>query len=255
MDIWLIAVISFFTSMLSGMLGLGGAVLLIPAYLYIPELFGLTAPDIKVISGMTSLQVFFSSIAGLLIHKKKGAANNKLILTLGVPIVVSSFAGAFVSGYLNGNIIILVFAFLAVLGAVLLITGKEAADENKVDFNFAGAVLIAVFTGFFGGIAGAPGAFILSPLLMTVLKVPTRITIGSTIGVVIMSSFAASAGKLATNQVDVNLTLIAIIFSIPGVIAGSLLSHRLKVKTLRTILALLVAAIGIEMWITIIFRN
>jgi uncharacterized protein len=253
----IIGVIAFLTSVVSGLLGLGGAILLIPAYLYLPQIFGAEPLSVKGITGMTSVQVFAASLTGMLMHRRKGAVNLKLIITMGLPILLASFTGAALSAYISAAVILAVFAFLAVVGAAMMVIRKEQFEDlnaEALQFNTMLAVVIALMVGFFGGIAGAPGAFILSPLMMTVLKIPTRITIGSTLGIVILSAGSASIGKFITGQVPVDYTLIAVAASIPGVLFGSMFSHQLKAKTLRFILALLIAMVGLEMWYQIIFK-
>lgn len=256
MDLVLIGIIAFFTSLISGMLGLGGAVLLIPAYLYLPSLFGTKALDIKSISGMTSLQVFAAALLGMFFHSKKGAVDKKLVWTMGIPITVSAFFGALLSGKIAPDIIIGIFAVLAITGAFLMFTKKANDDETlskEIEYNIFGAVSISIGVGFFGGIVGAPGAFIIAPLMMTVLKIPTRITIGSTLGIVLLSAFSASLGKIAAGLVPWEATSVAILSSIPGVYLGTFMSHKLKAKTLRFALAILVAGVGVQMIYKILF--
>jgi len=255
-EYFIIGIISFLTSAVSGLLGLGGAILLIPAYLYLPQALGGVSIDVKMITGITSVQVFVSSLIGMLMHKRKGAVNSKLVITMGVPITAASFLGAAYSAFLSPAVIIAVFAVLAVTGAVLMILKKEP-DENsankEINFNLAVAIVIALSVGFFGGIAGAPGAFILSPIIMTVLKMPTRITIGSTLGIVLLSSASASAGKIITGMVPFEITAAAVAASIPGVVFGSYFSYYFKTRTLRYILAVLIAAVAVEMWYRLVF--
>lgn len=249
-DLLIIALIAFVTSIMSGMLGLGGAVLLIPAYLYLPSLFGIETIGVKMVSGMTSVQVFSASLMGLLLHQRKGTVNYEIVLKMGIPILLAAFLGAMYSSFVSNEVIIGVFAFMAMFGAVLMIFKKNNLPlntEGKLEFNTPLAIFIAIFVGFFGGIAGAPGAFILGPLMMTFLKIPTRITIASTLGIVLLSAGSASAGKLLTGQVPILLTITAVIASIPGVYLGSVFSYRLNVRTLRIILAILISAVGFEM--------
>jgi uncharacterized protein len=251
-----IALISFITSVVAGLLGLGGAVLLIPAYLYLPQMLGAAEIDVKLITGITSVQVFASSVTGMLMHRRKGAVNMKLVFTMGIPILFASFIGAAYSVYIQPDYILGIFALLAIIGAALMMVRKERyedANTEGIKFNAVLAAVLAIFVGFFGGIAGAPGAFILSPLMMTVLKIPTRITIGSTLGIVLISAGSASIGKFVTGQVPLDYTVAAVLASIPGVVFGSYFSHQLKAKTLRLILALLITAVGLEMWYKIIF--
>jgi uncharacterized protein len=250
----IIGSIAFLTSVLSGMLGLGGAVLLIPAYLYIPQLFGVDPIGVREITGITSVQVFASALTGMLMHRRKGMVNPKIVYTMGIPILAASFLGAAFSSVIRPDIIIGIFAFLAITGAVLMFVRYGDSDTELVKFNPPLAAVLAVFVGFFGGIAGAPGAFVLSPLMMTVLKIPVRITIGSTLGIVLISAASASFGKMITGQVPVDLTAVAVAASLPGVIFGSIFSHQIKAKTLRIVLALLIAMVGLEMWYQIIFK-
>lgn len=254
-EYFLIGIISFTVSLISGMLGLGGAIMLIPAYLYLPSLFGLNELGIKNISGMTSLQVFSTSLFGMLMHRKKKAFNKSVVITIGIPIVISSFAGAYLSGLVNPNLIVSIFAFMATIGAALILFIKKAekeGNENSNDYNKFAAVLIGITVGFLGGMAGAPGAFLLSPLLMLVLRIPIRVTIGSTLGIVLLASLATSLGKITSGIVPFNLTLVAIMFSIPGVYLGSNLSHRFTTSALRWSLAFIIALMGLDMWFQIL---
>jgi uncharacterized protein len=251
----IIGLIAFITSVFSGMLGLGGAVLLIPAYLYIPQLLGLDPIGVREITGMTSVQVFASALTGMIMHRRKGAVNSKLVLTMGIPILIASFTGAAYSSVIKPEVIIGIFALLAMVGALMMFVRKGIYDETEeFKFNPVLAVVIALMVGFFGGIAGAPGAFILSPLMMTILKIPVRVTIGSTLGIVLLSAGSASIGKLVTGQVPLELTLLAVAVSVPGVIFGSIFSHQIKAKTLRVAIALLITMVGLEMWYQIIFK-
>ncbi len=245
----LIAGVAFTVSFLAGMFGLGGAVLLIPAFLYLPPLFGVQPLPTKSITGMTSAQVFASSLLGVLMHRRHGTVNRRLVMAIGIPITAASFVGAYFSSEVDPDVIITVFAVMAILGAALMTRKREPEQETAgpLQFNVPLAIAIALAVGIFGGMAGAPGAFILSPLMMTVLRIPTRITIASTLGIVVMSSLAATIGKLATHQVPLDATAVAVLAALPGSFLGSRLSYRLRARTLRIALAVIIGGVGINM--------
>ncbi|HLF15139.1 MAG TPA: sulfite exporter TauE/SafE family protein [Bacteroidota bacterium] len=244
-----IAVISMMLSFIASMLGLGGAVLLIPAYLYLPQHLGAEPLGIKTVSGMTSVQVLATSLLSVILHHRRGAVNRRIVLWMGLPIVLSSFLGAIYSRDANPQLIIIVFSLMAFVGSALVMLKREDLPDYspETDFQPFTAGTIALCVGFFAGLAGAPGAFILSPIMMTVLRVPTRLTIGSTLGIVLMASASTSAGKFLAGQVHPDLAAAAILGAIPGSFAGSALSHRLDVRTLRSILAVIIALVGITM--------
>lgn len=244
-----VAAIAFLTSAVAGMLGIGGAVLLIPAYLLIPPLLGLDQLTIREISGMTSVQIFVGSIFAFAVHRSKGMFDPKLFYTIGIPMMVASFAGAYASGRFSEQVIYGVFGAMAVTGAVLLGFKREAEEAHDFHLNVPLAIAIALGVGFFGGVVGAPGSFILAPLMMVVLKVPTRLTIGSTIAIVLITALSASVGKIATGQVPYLLAGVASIAAIPGAYLGSHLSHRMHAKALRYVLAVLISIVGVDMLI------
>jgi uncharacterized membrane protein YfcA len=254
-ELVLIASIAFVVSSVSGLLGLGGAVFLIPAYLYLPKLFGIAPLDVKSISGVTSVQVFATALLGTILHKRHGAVNKRLVLVMGIPIIIASFLGAMLSGGVSASAILGVFAAMAITGAAFMVTKKGERAETDADLSYSsvGAAGVAAGVGFFGGMVGAPGAFLLSPLMMSVLHIPTRITIGSTLGIVLLSALAASAGKITTGLVPLYPAIAAIIGSLPGVALGSMLSHRLRARTLRWALAVFIGAVGVQMGVRLIW--
>jgi len=254
MDLALVGVTAFAVSLVSGMLGLGGAVLLIPAYLYLPRLFGIPPLGMKSISGMTSLQVLASALLGMWTHKRYGSVDSRLALTMGVPITAASFAGAMLSAFVHPDVMVVAFACMAILGALLMaITGEPADTKGPLAYSAGVAVTIAIVVGVFGGMVGAPGAFLLSPLMMTVLKIPTRVAIGTTLGIVVLSALAASAGKIFTGQVPPVETTVAVMASLPGVYLGSRFSYRCPPRALRWVLAVVILGVGVEMWYQVLF--
>jgi len=249
MDLVVIAAIALFTSILSGFLGIGGAVLLIPAYHYLPPILGAQTIAVPYITGMTSAQVLASSIAGTIVHRRKGAVNKQLVLTMGIPITVTAFIGSLASGLISPHIILYVFGVMAIAGAALIVA-RPVHDEIEFPTQFSRptAIAIASGVGIFGGIVGAAGGFLLAPLMMVLLNIPVRMTIGSTMGIVVLSALATGVGKFITGQILPIETAVAVTASLPGVIAGSLASHRAHPFVLHLILAVLIALIGISMF-------
>ena len=255
MEYLILSLISFGVSVASGLLGIGGAVLLIPAYLAIPPLLGMQGPGMKSITGMTSVQVFAASVLGVALHHRKGNVDRSVVLSMGIPVTIASFAGALISGLVDEKVLMTVFAVMVAVSAGLLISNKGDDESTAWDagmLNIPGAVVLASLVGFFGGMVGAPGAFILAPLMMIVLGIPIRVTIASSLGIVLASSFAASIGKVLADQVVLLPTLAAISGALPGVALGARISGRLRGRTLRWVLAALTAGVGIHLWTRIV---
>jgi uncharacterized membrane protein YfcA len=98
------------------------------------------------------------------------------------------------------------------------------------------------------GLLGAGGAWLLLPLLVRVLQVPTRMAVGSSLGVTLLGVAAAAIGKLATGQVPLALVPAGLLGVVPGSVLGAFLSQKIPASNLRYALAALVGLIALQTW-------
>jgi len=238
-------------SFVSAMTGLGGAIIIVPALLYVPPLIGVGNLDMKQVAGITIVMVFFTSLIGTLTHGQRRSVNRHLVLTMGITGFIASFAGAYISKFTKAYFLLAIFAVMACIAAVMMWIPRKEQGENipadQVTFNKVIAFIIALIVGFVGGMVGAPGAYIFIPSMIYILGIPTRVALGSTMGIVFVSSIAGALGKLVTFQVPYILTAVVVAGTIPGARMGGLFSHRVPVKLLRRFLAIIISYAAIRM--------
>ncbi len=247
--------IGFIGSFISGMLGVGGSIVKYPMLLYIPPLFGLAAFSSHEVSGISAVQVLFASIAGVWAYRKGGYLNKQLILYMGISILAGSFIGSYGSLFLSEIIVNIVYGVLAVIAAVMMLVPKKQIDRiplSEVTFNKPIATTLAFLVGIASGIVGAAGGFMLVPIMLVVLKIPMRMTIATSLAVTMISSIGGSAGKMLTGQVDYGLAFIMIIASIIAAPIGARVSKSMNTKMLQGILAVLIAATAVKVWLDIL---
>lgn len=253
----LVAGIGFVAAFLSGLVGVGGAVVLIPMLLYLPPLLGLETLGIKTIAGTTMVQVTAASTSAASGHRSGGHVDRRLVSILGPTMIVASFVGAFASAFFDAIVLEAVFASLAVIAAAMMLGLRNRAPDH-VDrppaYDWRLAVVIGVVVGILAGFVGAGGAFFLVPVLLHVLRVPMRFVIGSTVGIVAISSGAGLAGKALTDQVDWLLAAALVVGALPGGRAGAFVSHRTSPHRLGLVLGLVILAVAIRMWLDIAAR-
>ena len=63
---------------LSGLLGLGGAIFMIPLLLYVPPLLGVGQLDMKQVAAVSMVQVLSASLSGLIVHNKNRFVSKSL---------------------------------------------------------------------------------------------------------------------------------------------------------------------------------
>jgi uncharacterized protein len=247
--------IGFIGSFLSGMLGVGGSIIKYPMLLYIPPLFGIVAFTAHEVSGISAIQVLFASIAGVWAYRKGGYLNKQLIIYMGGAILIGSLIGSYGSSLLSEQVVNIVYGILALVAAVMMFIPKKLVDDmplNEVTFNKPLAAILALVVGIVSGIVGAAGGFLLVPIMLTVLHIPTRMTIATSLAITFISSIGSSIGKLITGQVDYLPAIIMIIASIIAAPLGTKVGKKMNTKSLQFILAIMIAGTAIKLWIDIL---
>lgn len=250
-----IFLIGFIGSFISGMVGIGGSIIKYPMLLYIPPMLGFAAFSAHEVSGISAVQVFFATIAGVWAYRKGGYLNKTLIIYMGASILVGSFIGGYGSKMLSEEAINIVYAILATIAAVMMFIPKKNLDDiplDQVKFNKWVAAISAFLVGISAGIVGAAGAFILVPIMLVVLKIPTRMTIATSLAITFISSIGATIGKMTTGQVDYLPAAIMVVASIIASPMGANLGKKVNTKLLQFILAGLIVATSIKIWLDIL---
>ncbi|WP_459500370.1 sulfite exporter TauE/SafE family protein [Bacillus sp. C1] len=249
-----IFLIGFVGSFISGMVGIGGAIINYPMILYIPVLLGMTGYTTHEVSGITAIQVFFATFAGGWAYRKSGYINKTLVLYMGTSILVGSFVGSVGSKILEEGQMNIVYALLATVAAVMMLMPKKNDRDVQVEaftYNKGIASMLAFMVGMFSGVVGAGGAFLLVPIMLVILKVPTRITIATSLAITFISSIGITIGKVTTGQVVVLPSIAIAIASLIASPLGAIVGKRLNQRILQWILAILIVSTSIKIWMDI----
>lgn len=248
----LIAALGAAVGFLSGLLGIGGGIVMAPLLLYVPSLFGLAPLSMHAVAGLTVVQGLVVCIAGALAHQRHNFVSGPLVGWMGVTIFLAAFIGGAGANLFSQQQLLGVFAAIAFVAAVLIFIpirqDEDAPDPALLHFSRLRAVIAAGGVGLFGGLVGQGGSFILIPLMTAFLQIPTRIAVGSNLAIVLLSSLAAFLGKAVTGQILWPLVLPLILTAIPAAHFGGLCSRRLPVATLRLVLAFCIAAAAVRIF-------
>lgn len=110
----------------AGLLGVGGALVMIPLLLYVPPALGVGVLDVKAVAAVTMVQVFMAALSGVVAHRRYKAVDRDLAWVGGAAMAVGSFAGALGSKYVGDRWLLMVFALMVTAAAPLLVLPVEA---------------------------------------------------------------------------------------------------------------------------------
>lgn len=236
------------SSFLSGLLGIGGGIVITPLLLYLPAAVGAAALPVKIITGLTVVQAISGGLVGAYRHRRYGHVSLRLVRIMGPTGAAASLAGALVSRATPDRVLLGIFAAFAALAAVafLLPTRPQDAAVDDLRVNVPLAVGISIGVGFFGGMVGIGAiAFILAALIH-LLRIPARIAIGTSLGIGFFAAVAALVGKAATAQVDPALAAIVFLAALVASPLGAAVSRRTEPRVLMLLLAAVVALAAVR---------
>lgn len=248
----LIGALGLVCGFLSGLLGIGGGIIMAPLLLFVPPLFGFEALPMRVVAGLTIVQGLVACLAGVCAHYKANNVSGQLAGWMGGAIFVTSLVGGAAAGWVDNLVLLFIFGGLAIAAAVLMFIPEKITDEapevTGLKFSRWRAVSTAGGVGLFGGLVGQGGSFILIPLMTSLVKIPTRIAMGSNLAIVLLSTTAAFIGKAVTGQVEWLLAVPIVLTVIPGSYFGGCLSGRVPVLILRRLLAIFIGLAAVRIW-------
>jgi uncharacterized membrane protein YfcA len=229
----LLVAVGLSAGFLSGIIGMGGALLLVPALAFVAGM------PFKLATGTASLHGLAVGVFGYLVHGRYGAVDRRIGLYAGAGSVVGGIFGAAISGALDAFAVKLIYVGAVLLSLVLLLVPVKTAASGKPEAVPRASTLATSFgalSGVVAGNIGAGGTFMLIPLSRWALKMPIHRAIGTSMLVSIFTAIAATSGKALVGQVPWADAALVVTGSALGTIAGAKLTRRIPPKLLRQIL-------------------
>ena len=178
----LIGGLGLLTGFISGLLGIGGGIIMAPLLLFVPPMIGLDPLPMSVVAGLTIIQGLVASVSGAAAHHRNHAVSVPLATVMGSSIFVAALVGGAGAKFVPNDVLLFIFSILALLASALMLMQprqeEELQDVEKLLFSRWKAIIAAGSVGILGGLVGQGGSFILIPLMIYFAGIPSRIAIG-----------------------------------------------------------------------------
>ncbi|HVX99929.1 MAG TPA: sulfite exporter TauE/SafE family protein [Pseudorhodoplanes sp.] len=258
---------------ISGMFGIGGGFLMTPLLIFIG-----VPPAVSVAS--VSSHIAASSFSSAISYWRKRALDPSLAVMLLAGGILGTASGVWLFTLLRSfDLLDLVIALsyvvlLSTVGGLMVIEsvrvilrtyrGKPAVirrpgshlwihglpfklrfKRSKIYVSAIPVWVIGFLIGFVGAIMGIGGGFLLVPMLIYLLRVPTSTVIGTSTVLTLVTMASATVLHAVTNHlVDAMLALILMVGGVTGAQFGARAGQRMSAERLRLLLGLLVLGVG-----------
>lgn len=282
-NVFLILAMGAAVGFVSGMFGVGGGFLMTPLLIFIG-----ISPGVAVASVASHMAA--SSFSGALSYWRKRAIDPMLALVLlcggvsGTALGVWVFALLRSVGQLDLIIALSYVALLTAVGTLMFLEGLRAMmrartgattitrraraqgwilslplkmrfKRSKIYLSAIPIVGIGLLVGFLGAIMGIGGSFLLIPLMIYILRVPTSTVIGTALVLTLTTMVVATVLHAATNHlVDAVLALVLMVGGVIGAQFGAQAGQRIRGEHLRLLLGLLILSVGIRFAAELVIR-
>lgn len=250
--------LGFLIGLSVGALGGGGSILAVPVLVYV------AGQDPRAATTTSLVIVGLAALVGVSDHWRAGRVEVGPGVVFGLAGIVGSVSGSLLNRRVDPDVVLLAFAGLVLVAAWRMLTGcpsctnvgqREAIGAAgtpkvvvglRVDAATVTKVLVAgTVVGFFTGLFGVGGGFIIVPALTLGLRFPMPEAIGTSLLIIAINSATALGPRLGQGGVGWAVTVPFAISTVAGTLAGSHLADRLPEQTLLRWFAGLLIAVGV----------
>jgi uncharacterized protein len=221
------------------LMGGGGAILAIPALVYLLHV----DPRPAVAASLAAVGV--GALSGLLGHARAGRVDWSLAARFGLAGALGALGGAWLNQRVPGERLLALLGLL-MLAAAYLMANRPIAIQRELHSNSwwrppVLGIAVGLLTGFFG----VGGGFVIIPALTLGLGLPMRLAVGTSLAVIAVNSAAGLLGYIGSGAFDWQITPLVAAGSVAGGLIGSRLAGSLPEHGLRRGFAVLVGPVAV----------
>jgi len=238
-----------------GGLGGGGAIIAVPALVYVGGQSGQEATT-------SSLMIVgASAIVGTCTYASTRRVRWGVALVLSGAAIPSAWLGSYLNQRIDEDILLLGFSALMLIGAVAMVADKRedpsirpsssqihpavSANRRRPAPAALAVVAAALVVGFLTGFFGVGGGFVLVPVLVLVLRLPMDQVVGTSLMVVALNSGTSLLSRAHTPHFDWSVILPLMLSAAIATVLGKRFADRLPARRLKLMFAGLLTMIAV----------
>jgi uncharacterized protein len=252
--------VGFASGVLSGMFGIGGAVLTTPGI----RLLGAT--PIQAV-GSTVPAILPGALSGTYRYARAGLVNWRIGLICGFTGSALAVMGAWTAGQVDARwLMVLTAVLLGWSGVSILRSGRSRAlVAPDVADAAAGAVaspapssgpapsriptftliVVGAASGFLAGRLGVGGGVVMMPMFTSVLRIPIKEAVASSLVAVAIFSIPALVTHASLGHIHWGFAACLVVGAVPGAQVGSRLTIGAPDRTVRTLFGILLVVLAV----------
>jgi uncharacterized membrane protein YfcA len=238
-----------------GLIGGGGSILGVPVLVYLFSFNPITA------TAYSLFIVGFSATVGAVKNFQKKLIDFKIAAVFAIPAfsmvyitrkfilpIIPEQLFSFSSFVMTKDLLImLLFAIMMLLAAMTMLSNSKNNVDSSNKQRLSPILIInqAIVIGFFTGLVGAGGGFVIIPALIILGNLPMKKAIGTSLLIIAVNSLIGFLGSMDSVQVDWLFLSKFTFVSIIGIFLGNYMSNFIEGKKLKKSFGWFVLVMGV----------
>jgi len=232
METLIIFFVCVFSGILTGVLGIGGGLFILPIFLFLSPILHFNL-SLQQIIGISTTCVLLNSATGFFYRRKENFENKQTLFKYTLCIISGTIFGSITSSYAPKNIILGIYIFVALLSLYKMMFEISIKIKRHnllvyILFFIIGAVSASIGTG---------GAVMFAPLLNYSTGKNVKDLLPTITFLVFTNALFTFLTKLSLGFISFSIIPVALIASLIGTKSGIIISQKLNAKAIHILLA------------------
>lgn len=255
----LLLIVGAFAGVLAGLLGVGGGIVLVPAFYYGFSSLGYQSLQLMQICLATSLAtIIVTSIRSVMSHNKKGSVDWDILKTWAPGIVIGALIGMVTATALRSDTLVMIFGGLALgIGAYMAFGKTDWTIADKMPSGIIRTTLstitgfISVLMGIGGGSLGVPAMTLhgrpIHRAVATAAGFGVIIAVPSAIGFLLTAPSSGNLPPFTVGYINLGAFFVVICMTLITAPLGARLAHAMNPKPLKRVFAFFLILVALNM--------
>jgi uncharacterized membrane protein YfcA len=237
------AAVGFVAGFLSGIFGVGGGILIVPALVMVMKM------DQRMAHGTSLAAVLPIAISSMASYALEDKVDWPVAMLLTAGAVAGAVIGTHVLHLLPHRALSVIFvALLLATAARLLVDHSEALGRSELTVGGAIAlVLIGIVTGILAGLLGVGGGIVMVPAMVVGFGIPSAIAKGTSLAVIIPTSIMGTWRNRAKRNVDLTIAAAVGLAGVVSAFVAGKISVEMSETTSNVLFAILLCVVAARM--------
>jgi len=231
--------LAFTAGTVFGIFGAGGSILLVPILVYVLDV------PVKEALGMSLFILMCTGFFAALAHARSMHVRWSIGIRWALAGIAGAYAGGRVAEFIPETVLLTMFAVVVVVAALFMILRRTPYTAEAPEHMPSLRVLaVGACLGFFTGMMGVGGGFLLVPALVLICGLNVKHAIGTSLVIISINSLGGFLGFDAHQSFPWPLTLTVLAFNVAGGLLGERLSKPLPAHRLRPAFGVFLLLVG-----------